>query len=353
MFPGFYMNHGFTTEMTLSYGAPGSLFTEQEPLLAGCAPKVGLTSTGESIAKIYFEYSELSPKNIPLIKAAVSNTSDVGSYNITYEAQLPGFTLPIRIKTFHEFYSTATDASKERNGTVGDFHYDTQGRLTLINWTYTGSGSASARLRSKRAPGKSDQIIKWPARFIPTPSRPRSFDESPVNHGHYKYRYEDPLHPHLPTYYESLDQDGFGAIKWRWGTNDNGLVVNVRTDSYEKGTCSQTCPSGSTCCKDVGTSSAGACYAVADCDQVGGSTWHYGYDEHGRALYMNQSGTMQNYTYDESGRLTAYVQNNLTLYKAVYENGRAAQQLFWVIYPYFPEVWAYDPPSASPAEVFI
>lgn len=233
---------------------------------------------------------------------------------------------------------------------VGRFSYDAQGRLVYLNWT-----CASARTKTLARDPYSCTSNLAPLRFRP-PRRTRA--ERPevdvsLFFGYEKYTYEDPAHPLHATYYESLDEDGFHAARYQWHMRGDGLITDVESSSFEDSVCADPCKGGAKCCKELGVNDTGACFAVDACSQLGGGTWHYEYDDHGRTLSVNASGAMAHYVYDDAGRILNTLQEsgNATdpMYMAQYKEGHILSQIFFVVYPIFPEAWGFDAPTALPA----
>jgi YD repeat-containing protein len=333
-FPGSLPTRDFTVATTLSYGAPAALYTIQSPTLAGCAPAAGFYSTGQKIAKITFTYEPLA--SIPLISQAISNDTDVASYNVSYEVQVPGTALKVRPKRIR-LRGTAQGAN---SFSQGDFSYDGHGRIARIDWQY--SGLAGPVVSNQRL----NQATSAPQGFHATLRGPGS-----PGKGYNKYVYEDDQHSSQPTYYESLDQDGFTAVRYQWTSRSDGLITDVLAETFQAASCTPACGANATCCLEVGSNSTGTCFAVPSCRQLGGTTWHYEYDSEKHVTAMTTAGETQRYIYDQRGRIVGYQKpkanstENLTLFWAEYEGGHIKAQLFFIIYPYFPEAWGFDPPS--------
>jgi len=327
------INAGQTASVTLQYGAPVALYTLESPTLAGCAPAAGYYSEGQTVAKATFTYASGSTADLPLLSTCISNTSDMASYSVSYEQQVEGSYASLR----------PHHISIDNGAANASLSYDNRGRVVSVNWT-SANESVASLIASQRV-----RMSSPPLHFRGHRRGSGSFTK-----GHEKFAYEDPSHPLHATYYESLDQDGLTRVAYRWHSDKEGRITDVvSTQSENASFCPHGCSPPDSCCRDVGSSDPiGSCFAVASCDDLGNTTWHYEYDSKGRIALMNVSGQVQSYSYDLAGRMTKYWQpaaggKNTTMFQAVYEGGQIKGQVFWVIYPVFPEAWGFDAPKES------
>jgi len=369
-YPSSFINDGQTAATNLLYGSSlGYLIAGAGygPVLAGCTPKTAVTGLQAPFLRFDLAYNTEG-----LLTAAISNSSEMGSYQVEYEAVPPqlvrfsGGTMRVS-----SVYIEGLDGERQ-NGT---FYYEaTMGRLSRVEWNQwniSGAAPSQAPLRMTRhqqwrhtrvgvasdsvAPRSAALDTVAAASYSPGPqAHPgSSADVVTATEG---YEYNDASHPLMPTVYRS---DGFLGVQvlgysYRSDPTTRSVISIARSEFIASSACTPVCGPGGFCCASVGRPSGGAWCASKECAAMG-DIFTYKYAAGGgmqQAVSVAIDGHhAQNFIYGTTGSITAIQQNitkgNVTkvvnmLSSMYHSDGSARGVIAFVIYPLIPMAFDFD-----------
>ena len=346
LFAAYEINHGQTVAQTLLYGVPAPMLWTLPGdsigwasngvalpgnRLAGCRPSAVVDV--QNARRFDIGYAPAAGP-VPLVTSVRPNTTAATAFAIAYEPQVAGHAgLTRRPTTVHVSWGGQLRVSRALS-------YDSLGRVTRVDTT-THNASSSALRRLLRPPlgarhPRSSSLNS--GNLLNSGTHTSELFTYPRPHGG-KHSWSGLQ----PTGYTVLGADGqpVSELRYTWrSSREDGLITDVVAAAFAPSSgCRPACSgAGESCCRDAGSSNgSGTCYSVAACEDLGGETWRFGYDEQGKLVMQNQTGSVFLHSFNSAGQVERSVAvgddgTNTTVFGAVYDGGsEAVRRAMWLL----------------------